>query len=140
MYMLNHGEDKGAVASFLNQRGEGRVKTLAWLLALSLLAYFAYLLLPMSVSYIMLRTDIGNEVKVAHMYSDEALTMRIIEKAGQWSVDLEEGDILISRGASEISIKVGYEEEINVFGVYKKPVRWTIEATGPLKEGARILQ
>ncbi len=117
-----------------NTRGSVSVKTIVWLVILAIASYAGYLLLPPTVKYVMLSTEAGNEARLAHMYPDERLAERILEKAEGWSMPLEEGDIRISRGDSDITISISYIAEINVLGVYKTGMNYRVNVSAPLKQ------
>lgn len=109
------------------------VKTIVWLIILAIVSYAGYLFLPHAFKYLMLRTDLGNEARLAHSHTDSRIVERILEKAEGWSMPLEEGDIRINRDESEIYISVDYEAELNVLGVYKTDINYTINVSAPLR-------
>lgn len=123
-----------------SQGGEVSRKTLFWLIVLAVALYGGYKLVPPSVSYYMMKTDVEEEAKIAHMYSDPALAGRILEKASSWSVPVRREDISISRGFSDITIEVRYTVEIEFIGGYKKINQYYISVSEQLKEGGRVLR
>jgi len=118
-----------------NKAGFITLKALFWILFLAAVSYGAYKFAPPYFGYIMLRTDVGEEAKVAHMYNDERLAGRILKKAAVWSIPLGEENVLIQRGREDIRIAVSYSVVLDFFGRYEKELFYDIEVEKPLKEG-----
>ena len=118
-----------------NKAGFITLKALFWILFLAAVSYGAYKFAPPYFGYIMLRTDVGEEAKVAHMYNDERLAGRILKKAAVWSIPLGEEHVLIQRGREDIRIAVSYSVVLDFFGRYEKELFYDIEVEKPLKEG-----
>ena len=118
-----------------NKAGFITLKALFWILFLAAVSYGAYKFAPPYFGYIMLRTDVGEEAKVAHMYNDERLAGRILKKAAVWSIPLGEENVLIQRGREDIRIAVSYSVVLDFFGQYEKELFYDIEVERPLKEG-----
>ncbi|MFQ5441223.1 MAG: hypothetical protein ACE5EB_00690 [Thermodesulfobacteriota bacterium] len=90
-------------------------------------------------SYYMLKTDVEEEAKLAHMYTDETLRRRISTKAGSWNIPITSEDIEIKRGLRIISIKIHYSKTIVFFGRYKRRLDYQIETVRPLKESSGVM-
>ena len=127
------------VRQFLNQRGAVSYKTLFWILVLFSVVYVGYKFVPPTVSYYMLKTDVEEEAKLAHVYNDRKLAERILKKASAWSVPIREEDIIIKRGLEKISISIRYTEKVNLFNQYTKVLHYNIVVEKPLKETSTIL-
>ncbi len=118
-----------------NKAGFITLKALFWILFLAAAGYGAYMFAPPYFGFLMLKTDVGEESKVAHMYTDEQLAGRILKKAAAWSIPIDEENILIQRGREEIRIAVNYSVVLDFFGQYEKELFYDIEVERPLKEG-----
>lgn len=130
MYTLNTVNTRAG-----NKAGFITLKALFWILFLAAVSYGAYKFAPPYFGFYMLRTDVGEEAKVAHMYTDEQLAGRILKKASVWSIPLGEENLLIERGRDDIRIAVSYSIVLDFFGRYKKELFYDIEVQKPLKEG-----
>lgn len=83
----------------------------------------------------MLRMGVEEEAKNAHIYSDEKIVARIMEKAQAWSLPLEREGISIERGDENIKITVRYRVVVNLawFGGYKRGLSYRIDVVKPVK-------
>lgn len=88
----------------------------------------------------MLKTEVEEEARVAHMYTDEALASRIITKAAAWSIPLGPENLEIVRGREEIRITVDYTVTLNFFDRYEHELFYYIDVKEQLKEKGRVLQ
>ncbi len=117
-----------------------RLRALLWILFLSAGLYAAYMFVPPYVAFYMLKTEVEEEARVAHMYTDEALASRITSKAAAWSIELGPQDLYIERGMEQIRIRVNYTVGLNFFDRYERELVYSIDARAPLKEKGRVLQ
>lgn len=88
----------------------------------------------------MLKTDVEDEARNAHMYADETLAKRILMKAQTWSVPIERDDIEIVRGRDFIAITVRYSVTIDILGQYTQVQKFNIAVDEPLKETSGVLR
>lgn len=88
----------------------------------------------------MLKTDVEDEAKIAHMYTDEALVKHILQKAEVWSIPIGTDNIEIIRDRSDITIAVHYTVTLNFLDRYTREINYEILIKEPLKETSRILQ
>jgi len=118
------------------KKNDGRItlKALIWIIILSSALYSGYKLSFPYFSYYMLKTDVGEELKLAHMYTDASLRRRIAKKAKAWSVPITADDVFISYDFDKITIRIRYSETITFLGRYKKKFIFKIDATGPMKK------
>jgi len=116
-----------------NNRGAAALRTLFWILVIASSLYAAYKFLPPAVTFYMMKTDVEEEAKIAHMHEDEALAARILNKAQIWSVPIERQNIEISRRRSSISISVNYTIIISFFGRWERVQDYSILVEKPLK-------
>lgn len=123
-----------------NEDGFITARALFWLIVFVAAAYGGYKFVPPYFSYYMMKNEVGNEAKVAHMYTDERVAQRIMEKAETWSVPLDIRDIEILREQYDINIRVRYTVVVNLAGRYKKYLHFDIQVRRPLKETSRILE
>lgn len=98
------------------------------------------MLIPPYAGFYMLKTEVEEEAKTAHMYTDAALADRITMKAAAWSIDLGPDKLLIERGMEHITIAVDYTVGLDFFGGYHRELAYHIEVRRPLKERGRVLQ
>ncbi len=102
--------------------------------------YVGYMVVPPSFSYIMMRTEVEDEASNAYMYSNEALTNRLLEKAALWSIPMDRRNITIKRWSNEIDVEVNYKVTLDFAGLYQKDINYSISTTKPLKESSHILE
>lgn len=126
-------------AHLANNRGASGIKTLFWVLVLVSVVYGAYKAVPPYFSYYMIKTDIEDEAKNAHMYSDRVLLQRILQKARTWEIPIGEDNIEIKRGYTSISVEVNYTQTIEFIGGYRKVIPVNISTVQPLKEPEGVL-
>lgn len=88
----------------------------------------------------MLKTDLGEEVKLAHMHSDEEIRRRVAKKAFSWSVPVTAQDVIVIHDLDKIYIKVKYSETVTFLGRYKKTFVFNIQANGLIKERSGVLR
>lgn len=125
---------------FANSRGAASFGTIVWILLLAASVYAAYKFVPPYVSYYMLKTDVENEAKVAHMYMDQSIASRLLKKAVSWSVPIEQEDIEIARSGAEITVAIEYVETVDFPGGYVKELQFSIHVEEPLKESSGALK
>ena len=100
----------------------------------------AYMFVPPYAGFYMLKTDVEEEARIAHMYTDEDLASRITRKAAAWSVTLGPDNLEIVRDSEQITIKVDYTVSLNFFDRYVRELDYHILVEAPLKEKGRVLQ
>lgn len=122
-----------------NNCGSISLKALVWILVIASSLYAAYKFVPPYVAFYMLRTEVENEAKIAHMYGDEALAGRILKKAEIWSVPIGVDDIEIARGRTTIGIHIHYAMNMDFFGRWNRVQEFDIAVEEPLKETGRTL-
>ncbi len=125
---------------FANSRGAASFGTIVWILLLATSVYGASKFAPPYVSYYMLKTDVENEAKVAHMYMDQSIASRLLKKAVSWSVPIVQEDIEIQRGTEDITISIEYVETVDFPGGYSKDLAFSIHVEEPLKESSGALK
>ncbi|MBI5827787.1 MAG: hypothetical protein HZB22_08705 [Deltaproteobacteria bacterium] len=83
----------------------------------------------------MLRMGVEEEAKNAHIYSDEQIAGRVMERAEAWSLPLEREGISIERDDTNIKITVRYKVVVNLglLGGYKRGLSYRIEVEKPIK-------
>ena len=118
-----------------NNRGAISIRGLFWTLVIASSLYAAYKFLPPAVTFYMMKTEVEEEAKIAHMHDDVALAARIIEKANIWSAPIARQNIEIRRHRSSISISVNYTITISFFGRWKRVQDYSIFVEKPLKGG-----
>ncbi len=101
--------------------------------------YAAYMFVPPYAGFYMLKTEVEEEVRVAHMYTDEVLAKRITGKAASWSIELSPQELQIYRGSDDIRIIVDYTVTLDFFDRYSRELVYHIDVNGPLKEKGRVL-
>lgn len=124
----------------VKEAGYINIRALFWLLFLSASLYGAYKFVPPYAGFYMLKTEIEEEARTAHMYSDAALASRITVKAASWSIPLGPENLAISRGMEHLTITVDYTVDLVFFGRYTREIDYHIEVKEPLKEKGRLLQ
>lgn len=95
---------------------------------------------PPYAGFYMLKTEVEEEAKLAHMYTDEALVSRITGKAAAWSIPLGPENLEIIRDRDEIRITVDYTVTLIFFDRYDRELVYNIDVREPLKASGRILQ
>ena len=122
--------------------GEGsiNIRVLFWLLVFTLAIYAGYVVVPPTFSYLMMKTEVQEQTENAYMYSNEAITRRLLEKAEIWSVPIDSRNIIIKRWRDEIEVELHYNVDLNFFGVYVHRVVYSINASSPLKDSSHILE
>ncbi|MBI5588700.1 MAG: hypothetical protein HY889_10105 [Deltaproteobacteria bacterium] len=121
------------------QDGKVSFKALFWTLFFVSAFYGAYKFAPPYFSFYMLKTDVEEEAKIAHMYDDNALEKRILQKARTWSIPLEHENIEIVRGKEDISISVRYTDTLDFVGGYTREIPHEIIVEKTLKDTSRVL-
>ncbi len=123
---------------FFDNRGEGRSRALFWLCFLAIAVYAGYKFAPPFVTYHLFKTEVEDEAKLAHLYSDEKLLARIMDKAKAWDIPIGSDDIKINRYKEEIFISVHYGITLDFPGGYSREFFYGIDTRAPLKETTSI--
>lgn len=87
----------------------------------------------------MVKIDVEEQSKIAHMYDDEALANRILKNAEAWSVPLTREDLEIVRDRSSITITVRYTDTIVFLGRFVVEIPREIIVESALKDPSGIL-
>gem|GEM_PF-1205714 len=124
----------------VDKAGYTTVRALFWIILLSSFAYGMYKLAPPYIGYMMLKTDVGEEAKLAHMHTDRALADRILVKAEAWGVPLDESGLFIERGQDDIYIYAEYTVPVRFLNGYEKELFYNIEVQSPLKHSGEPLR
>ncbi|MBI5643831.1 MAG: DUF4845 domain-containing protein [Deltaproteobacteria bacterium] len=127
------------VKRFTDNRGAIQFKTLFWLIIVASFLYGAYVVAPPYAGYYMLKTEIEDEAKLGHMYTDQTIQRRILEKASTWSVPISDENLEIAREKEQITISADYTVTFNFLDKYKKEQKFHVEVTKPLKESSGAL-
>ncbi len=111
-----------------------------WLAIIGSVVVVAVKLAPPYITYVMIRTDVEGEAKMAHMYTDESLKKRILTKAVAWGIPVKAEDITVERRRAAVVVRVKYKETVDFFGKYSKDLDFSIAMEAPLKESEGTLQ
>jgi len=126
--------------SLKNSHGRLSPKAIIWILVISTALYSGYKLYYPFFSYYMLKTDVGEEVKLAHMHSDDDIRARVAKRARAWSVPIVADDVKVSHDFDNITIRIKYSETIIFLGRFKKTLVFNIKSTGRMKERSGMLR
>jgi hypothetical protein len=124
----------------VKQAGFISIRALFWILFLVASVYGAYKVVPPYAGFYMLKIEVEDEARIAHMYTDEALASRITGKAANWSIPLSPENLEIIRDSDEIRITVDYTVTLNFFDRYSRELVYNIDVREPLKVSGRVLQ
>lgn len=127
-------------AALFNERGASTLKTIIWILAIAGAIYAAYIVVPPWAAYYMLKTEVEDEARLAHMYKDETIKRRILTKANVWNVPIDSESVEIGRGGDYINIAIEYTVTFSFFDSYDKEQKFRIDVTKPLKETSGVLR
>lgn len=114
----------------VRERGSRR---LFWLLILTAAVYLVVNLAPPWFSYRMLRFEVEDDARNAHLYTDDQILENIIGAAYIWEVSLAEDNIEIERGDGKIEIAVYYDVDVIFLNRYTKTFHYDIYAAELLR-------
>ncbi|MEE8185628.1 MAG: hypothetical protein V3T96_04425 [Thermodesulfobacteriota bacterium] len=114
----------------VRERGSRR---LFWLLILTAAVYLVVNLAPPWFGYRMLRFEVEDDARNAHLYTDDQILENIIGAAYIWEVSLAEDNIEIERGDGKIEIAVYYDVDVIFLNRYTKTFHYDIYAVEPLR-------
>ncbi|MBI5238554.1 MAG: DUF4845 domain-containing protein [Deltaproteobacteria bacterium] len=123
-----------------DKKGVAGLKALIWLAILGSAVVVAVKLAPPYISFLMIKTDVESEAKIAHMYTDESLKKRILTKTKAWGIPITAEDIVLERRRTAIAVRIKYKETIDFFGKYSKDIEFQVVTEAPLKESSGTLQ
>lgn len=123
-----------------NEGGFITFRNLVWLLIAFTIVYSGYKFLPPEFSYQMMKGDVKSEAKAAHMYTEEKLKRRILDKAAVWKLPLNEDDLSVLKENGIVRIRLNYSVSIVFLDRYVKVNRYYIDYSGPIKEADKVLQ
>ncbi len=115
-----------------------RSRRLLWLLVLVSAVYLVVNLAPPWFSYRMVRYEVENDARNAHLYTDDQILEHILEAAYIWGVSLTEDNVEIARGFAKIEIEVDYDVDVNFLNRYIKTFHYGIYAVEPLRANDKI--
>jgi len=116
------------------ESGRIKLKLILWVSGVALIAYLAVVLTPPFVSYKVLEYEARSEADVAHMYTDAQIESSLASKAASWSIDIEAGDIDVTRDYEEIDISINYSVVMTFFGRFERIIYFDIEINEPLTQ------
>ncbi len=116
------------------ESGRIKLKLVLWISGVALIAYMAVVLIPPFVSYKMLEYEARGEADVANMYTDAQIESRLASKAALWSIEIESGDIDVTRDYEEIDISINYSITLVFFGRFERTIYFDIEVSEPLEQ------
>ncbi len=128
MYMLKHVKAKRR----LNKSGFITFKTLIFLAFIFFVGYVGYKMLPPVFSNLMFKAGIGDELKTAYLFNDNALADRILKMSKIWGVPVTGENITIKRGDKDISVSVSYHVTVDFYDRYKWEHDYDIYVQKPL--------
>jgi hypothetical protein len=102
----------------LNKKGFISYKTLIFLAFVCAIGFGVYKIGPPIFANEMFKSGLEDEIKTAHMFTDEVLTGRIIDLGRTWGLDLDKDSIQINRGDRDINVTVKYHVTVNFFSGY----------------------
>jgi len=126
--------------AYNNNHGRLSLKAAIWILIISTALYSGYKLYYPFFSYYMLKTDVGEEVKLAHMHSDDDIRLRVAKRAFEWGVPIKAEDVKVTFDFDNITIRIKYSETVIFLGRYKKTFVFNIKATSRLKDRSGVLR
>lgn len=118
---------------YLDERGEVQ-RPLLWVLTVILLAYVGFKVVPTYFSYFMMKTEVRSEAKSAHFNDNLEIRENLLKKAREWSIPIQDRDIVISRWTREIEIKFSYSVDINFLDYYETTLYFDIQTKKPLMQ------
>jgi hypothetical protein len=114
------------------ERGEGQFGCLVGLVCILIAALVAYKMIPVKVKAADLRETIEAESRSAGQHSDGQIRKQILAKAQKNELPVADKDIQITRGSSEIRIKVAYTVPVNFPGGYTYNWNFSVETDNPI--------
>ncbi len=76
--------------------------------------------------YSALKTDATELIRISVMDLDRTRG-QIFERAQELKIPIEEKDIEITRTGRKIRVTTGWSEKVDIFGLYEKPLKFTID-------------
>jgi len=101
-------------------------KIIFWLFVLIFLIYSGIQFGKPYYRYFVLKAD-ANEIARVAIESDEKIRIKVFERAQELNIPLSERDIEVSKTDSVTRIRTSWFEVVDIFGVYKKTLKFTVD-------------
>ena len=125
---------RGYTTPAAGQCGRVKLKLIFWIAFALIVVYGAAMIIPPYFGYLMLRYEAKGVADVAHMYTDAQLESTMRSKAASWSIELEAGDIDVTRDYDEVEVSVNYSVTVFFFRKYEKTFYYDIHVVRELKQ------
>jgi hypothetical protein len=110
------------------ERGEGRLGLIVALLVVGVVAYAAYVIIPVKVMTYEFQDELEQEARFAALNKkDDIVHQRLLKKAKQLGIRLDPDELTISREGGSMLITARYAVPLD-FSVYQ--TEWTYEQRG----------
>lgn len=105
----------------VNQRGEGRLGVLVWIVLMGAGIFFAVRTIPVKISTMEFNESVDKQVQFAATtgtFNQEKLMKSILDKATEMEIPLTKKQVQIEPRSGELRVTVQYQIEIDL-AVYK---------------------
>jgi len=102
------------------------IKKVFTILIIVLIIYAAFVFIPPYYHYYAFRSDIAELARVGRTLHHKELMERIMEKAREYNVPVDEDDIIVTREDRDIYIEASWHERVNFLNIYEKTFYFSI--------------
>ncbi len=103
------------------------IKKLFTVLIIALIIYAAVVFVPPYYHYYAFRSDLKEFARIGRALPHQELMKKIMEKARDYNVPIDERDIVITRN-HEINIQASWQERVNFLNIYEKTFNFSVYA------------
>jgi len=104
-------------------------KVIFWLLILGILAYSGFQFAKPYYRYLAFQSD-AKEIARTAIESEEKVKDRVFERAMELKIPIGREDLEVTRKENVLRIKTSWFEVVDIFGVYKKTLTFTVDTMG----------
>ncbi len=103
-------------------------KVVFWLLILGILVYSGFQFAQPYYKYLVFQSE-AKEIARTAVENEEKIKDRLFEKAMELKMPIGRTDLEVTRKGNVLRIKTSWFEVVDIFGVYKKTLTFTVDTT-----------
>ncbi len=115
------------------EKGAIRFGSLIYLLLAAGTVYIVIKIVPVYISYYQIKYAADVEAGRAHINNDEQIRKNLLEKARNLKINLRDEDIEIKRDEKEITINIGYVDDVILFNRYRLDFKFSFNVKKDIK-------
>lgn len=105
------------------------LKKLFTLLIIALIVYAGFVFVPPFYRYYAFKSDVKEFARIGRALPPQELMEKIMEKARDYNIPIDEDDVVVTRDPNEVNIQVGWQERANFLNIYERRFDFFIDTS-----------